>query len=96
VANSSPYDLVFIDADKANSPAYFSWAVHHTRPGGLIITDNVVRAGELADARSADPKIVAQRRLHELMAAEARLTATTIQKVGSKGYDGFSIALVTR
>jgi len=90
-----PFDLVFIDADKANSPAYFSWAVDHTRQGGLIVADNVVRDGALADAEDDDAAVQGQRTLHELMAAESRVSATTIQTVGSKGYDGFSIALVT-
>jgi predicted O-methyltransferase YrrM len=91
---ASPFDLVFIDADKAKSPAYFSWSVDHTRPGGLIVADNVVRGGALADAEDDDAAVQGQRALHELMAAEPRISATTIQTVGSKGYDGFSIALV--
>jgi dienelactone hydrolase len=84
------------DADKAHSPGYFSWAVHHTRLGGLIVADNVVRRGALADAEDEDTAVRGQRILHEMMAAESRVSATTIQTVGSKGYDGFSIALVTR
>jgi predicted O-methyltransferase YrrM len=90
-----PFDLVFIDADKANSAAYFSWAGEHTRRGGLIVADNVVRGGTLADPDDDDPAVQGQRTLHELMAAEPRISATTIQTVGGKGYDGFSIALVT-
>jgi predicted O-methyltransferase YrrM len=89
-----PLDFTFIDADKANTPAYFDWALRRTRPGGLIVADNVVRYGTLADAKSEDPKVQAQRRLHELIAAEPRVEATTIQTVGRKGYDGFTIALV--
>jgi predicted O-methyltransferase YrrM len=96
VEKAGPFDLVFIDADKAHSPGYFSWAVHHTRPGGLIVADNVVRGGALADAEDEDTAVRGQRILHEMMAAESRVSATTIQTVGSKGYDGFSIALVTR
>jgi predicted O-methyltransferase YrrM len=88
------FDLVFIDADKPNSPGYLSWAVQHTRPGGLIVADNVVRGGALADAESEDAAVKAQRVLHEMMAAEGRVSATTIQTVGGKGYDGFSLALV--
>lgn len=91
---AGPFDLTFIDADKENSPAYFAWAVEHSRPGGLIIADNVVRAGTLADAESGDPKVEAQRRLHEIIAAEDRVSATTIQTVGAKGYDGFTVALL--
>jgi predicted O-methyltransferase YrrM len=89
-----PFDLTFIDADKVNTPNYFVWALDHSRPGSLIIADNVVRGGTLADSVSDDPATVAQRRLHEMLADETRVTATTIQTVGSKGYDGFTIALV--
>jgi predicted O-methyltransferase YrrM len=94
VEKTDLFDLVFIDADKANSPAYFAWAVRHTRPGGLIVADNVVRGGALADPQDSDAAVQAQRTLHEMIAAEPRVSATTIQTVGSKGYDGFSIALV--
>jgi len=89
-----PFDLVFIDADKANSPEYFSWALERTRPGGLIVSDNVVRDGRLIDLGDEDPAIEGQRRLHELIANEPRVEATTIQTVGGKGYDGFNLARV--
>lgn len=89
-----PFDLVFIDADKANTPNYFAWALDRCRPGALIVADNVVRDGTLADTASDDPATHAQRRLHEMLADEPRVAATTIQTVGSKGYDGFTIALV--
>ncbi|HEY3552578.1 MAG TPA: O-methyltransferase [Solirubrobacterales bacterium] len=89
-----PFDLVFIDADKANSPAYCAWSLGRTRPGGLIVADNVVRNGALADGGSSDERIMAQRRLHEMLAGDSRVSATTIQTVGVKGYDGFLIALV--
>jgi predicted O-methyltransferase YrrM len=92
--NAGPFDLVFIDADKANSPNYFAWALAHGRPGSLILADNVVRDGALADSESDDEKVVAQRRLHEMLADEPRVSATTIQTVGVKGYDGFLIALL--
>jgi predicted O-methyltransferase YrrM len=92
---AGPFDLTFIDADKANTPNYFTWALEHSHPGSLIIADNVVRDGTLADATSDDPKVRAQRHFHEMLAAEPRVSATTIQTVGSKGYDGFTIALVT-
>jgi predicted O-methyltransferase YrrM len=92
--NLGSLDLTFIDADKANTPTYFAWALDRTRAGGLIVADNVVRDGTLMDAESADPTIKAQRRLHEMIAAEPRVEATTIQSVGAKGYDGFTIALV--
>ena len=91
---AGPFDLIFIDADKVNTPNYFAWALEHSRPGGLIVADNVVRDGALVDADSDDPTIQAQRRFHEMLAAEPRVSATTIQTVGVKGYDGFTIALV--
>lgn len=89
-----PFGLVFIDADKVNTPTYFAWALDHTRPGGLIVADNVVRGGTLADAADSDEATKAQRRLHETLAGDSRVSATTIQTVGLKGYDGFLIALV--
>jgi predicted O-methyltransferase YrrM len=91
---AGPFDLTFIDADKVHSPEYFAWALDHSRPGSLIVCDNVVRDGRLVDTSDDDPAIEAQRRLHELLAAEPRVEATTIQTVGGKGYDGFNIALV--
>jgi len=92
--DAGPFDLVFIDADKIHTPDYFAWSLDRTRPGGLIVSDNVVRFGELADPKSDDPTIPAQRRLHDLIAADPRVEATTIQTVGCKGYDGFNLALV--
>jgi predicted O-methyltransferase YrrM len=91
---AGPFDLTFIDADKVHSPDYFAWSLGHSRLGSLIICDNVVRDGQLANADSDDPAIQAQRHLHEQLAAEPRVEATTIQTVGGKGYDGFSIARV--
>ena len=90
----APFDFVFIDADKVNTPNYFTWALDHVRDGGLIIADNVVRDGTLADATAADEATQAQRRLHEMLADEDRVSATTIQTVGVKGHDGFLIARV--
>jgi predicted O-methyltransferase YrrM len=90
-----PFDLIFIDADKPNTPDYFRWALKLSRRGSLIIVDNVVRDGAIADATSTDPSVQAMRRLNELLAADPRVSATAIQTVGSKGYDGFAIALVT-
>lgn len=90
---AGPFDLTFIDADKVHSPEYLAWSLERCRPGGLIVTDNVVRAGTLAEAESGDETIEAQRRLHDALAADPRLVATTIQTVGGKGYDGFAIAL---
>jgi predicted O-methyltransferase YrrM len=91
---AGPFDLVFIDADKVNTPNYFAWALDHVWPGALIVADNVVRDGSLATAGEDDEAAVAQRRLHEIIAAEPRVSATTIQTVGVKGYDGFTLALV--
>lgn len=91
---AGPFDLVFIDADKVNTPNYFAWALDHTRPGGLIVADNVVRRGTLGDAADPDEATKAQRRLHETLANEPRVSATTLQTVGVKGYDGFLLALV--
>jgi len=89
-----PFDLVFIDADKPSTPQYFEHALRLSRPGAVIIADNVVRGGELGDPDTADPGARGMRRFHELLAAEPRVDATTIQTVGAKGYDGFTIALI--
>lgn len=91
---AGPFDLVFIDADKVRTPDYCAWALDHCRPGALIVADNVVRGGALGDDASDDPAVRAQRRLHEQLAADPRVSATTIQTVGGKGYDGFTVALV--
>jgi predicted O-methyltransferase YrrM len=91
---AGPFDFVFIDADKVHTPDYFAWSLEHVRPGGLIVADNVVRGGTLAEADSGDATIDAQRRLHTMIAAAPRLTATTIQTVGGKGHDGFTLAFV--
>ena len=89
-----PFDLIFIDADKGNYPGYLEWAVKLSRPGTLIIGDNVVRDGDVIDATNTDPSVQGVRRMNEIIATEPRLTATAIQTVGSKGYDGFMIAIV--
>ena len=94
--SAGPFDLVFVDADKANMPAYFTWSLRLARPGSIIVADNVVREGEVADAASADPSVRGVRRMNELIAAEPRVSATAIQTVGSKGYDGFALILVER
>jgi predicted O-methyltransferase YrrM len=91
--SKGPFDLVFIDADKANIPAYFEWAMKLTTKGSVIIVDNVVRDGAVIDAGSDDPSVLGVRRLNEMLAQDKRVSATTIQTVGSKGYDGFTIAL---
>jgi predicted O-methyltransferase YrrM len=92
---TGPFDLTFIDADKVHTPDYFAWALEHSRPGSLIVADNVVRGGTLIDVDVDDPTPAAQRRLHEQIAADPRVDATTIQTVGGKGYDGFTLALVS-
>jgi len=91
---AGPFDLVFIDADKVHTPDYFAWSLDHVRPGALIVADNVVRGGTLAEPDSGDATIEAQRHLHTTIAADPRVTATTIQTVGSKGHDGFTLAIV--
>ena len=94
MGEEGPFDLVFIDADKINTPNYCAWSLDRTRPGALIVADNVVRDGTLADAGSHDDTVQAQRRFHEMLAEDPRISATTIQTVGVKGYDGFTIGLL--
>jgi predicted O-methyltransferase YrrM len=90
----APFDLTFIDADKASIPEYFIWSLKLSRPGSVIVVDNVVRKGAVIDADSSDEDVRGVRRLNDMLATEKRVTATTIQTVGSKGYDGFTLALV--
>lgn len=92
---AGPFDLVFIDADKPSIPEYLEWSLLLSRPGTLILVDNVVRDGAVADAASADPAVQGVRRMNALLAGHPRLDATAIQTVGSKGYDGLAVALVT-
>jgi predicted O-methyltransferase YrrM len=89
-----PFDFVFIDADKESTADYFDWSLKLTRPGSIIIVDNVVRKGAVVNADSDDANVQGVRRFYEALAAEPRVRATAIQTVGSKGYDGFAIALV--
>jgi predicted O-methyltransferase YrrM len=89
-----PFDLIFIDADKSNMREYFDWALKLSRPGSVIIADNVVRQGKVLDASSSDVDVQGVRRFNERLAAEKRVSATEIQTVGSKGYDGFALAVV--
>lgn len=91
----APFDLIFIDADKPSNPDYFAWALKLSRRGSVIIADNVVRNGTVIDANSSDPNVQGVRRFNELLAADPRVSATAIQTVGSKGYDGFAMAIVT-
>jgi predicted O-methyltransferase YrrM len=97
---AGPFDLIFIDADKQNYPGYFEWSLKLSRPGSVIIGDNVVRNGAILDPGAGDPSLGVEglrgvRRFYELLAAEPRVTATAIQTVGAKGHDGFAVALVT-
>jgi len=91
-----PFDLVFIDADKASTPDYFRWALQLTRRGSVIVIDNVVRGGAVLDASSTDANVKGIRKLNDLLASEPRVTATAIQTVGQKGYDGLTVAMVVR
>jgi predicted O-methyltransferase YrrM len=92
--HQAPFDLIFIDADKQNNPEYLQWALKLARPGTVIVVDNVVREGAVMDAKSADPDVQGTRRMTEIMGAEPRLSATVLQTVGMKGYDGFALAVV--
>jgi predicted O-methyltransferase YrrM len=93
-ANTEPFDLIFIDADKRNNPNYLARGLELSHPGTVIVVDNVVRDGAVTDAKSRDPDLLGTRRVLEMMASDPRLQATAIQTVGAKGYDGFAVALV--
>jgi predicted O-methyltransferase YrrM len=90
----TPFDLIFIDADKPNNPTYLEWALKFAHQGTLIVIDNVIRDGKIADPNDPDPSITGTRTMFEMLAANPRVSATALQTVGSKGYDGFAIALV--
>lgn len=92
--SEAPFDVFFIDADKVNIPEYFRWSIDLGHSGSVIIVDNVVRDGALADPNTKDEAVMGVRRLHDLIKSEPRVTATTIQTVGVKGYDGFTMAVV--
>ncbi|WP_342325376.1 O-methyltransferase [Kosakonia sp. BYX6] len=89
-----PFDLIFIDADKPNNPNYLKWALHYSRPGTLIIGDNVVRSGEVTNPVTTDTSVQGVRKFIEMIGADPRLTATAMQTVGVKGWDGFTLAWV--
>ncbi|KAG1717135.1 hypothetical protein ID866_109 [Astraeus odoratus] len=89
-----PFDLIFIDADKPNNPGYLEWALHYSRPGTVIIGDNVVRDGEVINGQSDDERVLGVRRFIEMTGDNQRLTATALQTVGVKGWDGFTLAIV--
>lgn len=92
---AAPFDMVFIDADKQSNAEYFARALELTRPGSIIVVDNVVRQGNVVDVDSSDPTIIGTRRLNDVMASEPRVVVTEVQTVGVKGHDGFALALVT-
>ena len=91
---TGPFDLIFIDADKRNNPAYLEWALELSRPGTLIVADNVIRGGAVADPEDPDPSVRGVRAFLEALSREPRVRATAIQTVGGKGYDGFAVAVV--
>jgi predicted O-methyltransferase YrrM len=91
---AGPFDLIFVDADKPSNPDYLTWALRLSRRGSLLVFDNVVRGGGIIDSENTDPGQVGTRRLLEMLGQEPRLSATAIQTVGVKGYDGFAMALV--
>ncbi|MBV8472900.1 MAG: O-methyltransferase [Hyphomicrobiales bacterium] len=91
-----PFDFVFIDADKQRNPEYFAWALRLAKPGTVIVCDNVVRDGAILDRASADPSAQGTRRMFEMIAKEPRVSATVVQTVGAKGWDGLLVAIVDR
>jgi predicted O-methyltransferase YrrM len=93
-SSCTPFDLIFIDADKQGYPEYLQWALKLSRPGTVIVADNVVRDGKVVDPDCEDPMVLGVRRFAELVASEPRLSATVLQTVGTKGYDGFALAVV--
>lgn len=92
--DAAPFDVIFIDADKPNNPYYLQWALKYSRPGTLIIGDNVVRDGEVTNPNSTDARVQGVRRFIEMMHNDPRLTVTALQTVGIKGWDGFTLAWV--
>jgi predicted O-methyltransferase YrrM len=93
--SGAPFDFIFVDADKPSMPQYVEWALRLSRPGTLILCDNVVRGGAVADPDSGDASVIGARSCIDMLAADPRVSATAIQTVGSKGHDGFALALVT-
>ena len=89
-----PFDLIFVDADKPSYPEYLEWSIRLSRPGGVIIVDNIVRDGAVVDEHTADARVQGVRRFNAALALERRVTATAIQLVGAKGYDGFAVMIV--
>ncbi|HRK30582.1 MAG TPA: O-methyltransferase [Tepidisphaeraceae bacterium] len=92
--NAGPFDLVFIDADKKSTPIYFEWALKLSRPGSIIIVDNVIRSGRVADAASRDADVQGIQEFNRMVGGSGSVSATAIQTVGAKGYDGFALVRV--
>jgi predicted O-methyltransferase YrrM len=90
----APFDIIFLDADKPNNPNYLDWAIKLSRPGTIIIGDNVIRDGKIIDPNDADPSVTGTRTFLDKLGSHPQLDATALQTVGSKGYDGFALALV--
>jgi len=88
------FDFIFIDADKQNIPGYLEWSLRLSRPGTVIVTDNVIRDGAVIDPQDPDPRVQGVRRFFQMLAADPRIDATALQTVGSKGHDGFTLAIV--
>jgi predicted O-methyltransferase YrrM len=91
---TTPFDLIFIDADKENIPGYLGWSLRLSRPGTIIVVDNIIRDGAVIDPKDSDPRIHGVRRFFDMVAADSRLDATALQTVGSKGYDGLALMIV--
>jgi predicted O-methyltransferase YrrM len=91
---AAPFDFIFVDADKPSYPDYLDWSIRLSRPGGVIVVDNLVRNGDVVDPDTQDPKVQGVRRFNEALARDSRVTATAIQIVGAKGYDGFAVLTV--
>lgn len=91
---TAPFDLIFIDADKENIPLYLEWSLRLARTGTIIVVDNVIRDGAVVDPKDPDPRVHGVRRFFDMVATDSRLDATGLQTVGSKGYDGFALAIV--
>ena len=94
--NLAPFDLIFIDADKPPYTEYFKWAVKLARPGSLIVADNVIRQGKVLNLNSTDEKVLGVQRFNQMLAENYDVTATILQTIGIKGYDGMAIAVVNR
>lgn len=91
---SPPFDFIFIDADKPGYPDYLEWSLKLSRPGTVIVADNIIRDGAIIDPKHEDPRVQAVRQFNQMLGSNPHLSATALQTVGSKGYDGFAVALV--